>query len=308
MNHLSDERLVAWARSAQPGAQLDPHLADCRSCRARLASTRNLATATAAAAEELTGPVTPPSFEALLGPALASRPVPNRAGEPASEPIQVVSPGLGASWRLLLALVLRQASLLPRVLPVLSALCMALALTILPSTRNADLAQRFFASAVTLVVVAGSLAVCSMRIDPRQEVLAALPISPGTVLTARLALVLSVDLVLALASSTVASHLDGQARLAHLVTLWLGQALLASAVAVLGAIWRSPLAGGSLAALVWLLGSAGTLPSGLLASRLGPVIAAVWSTSPYTLAASLALFAVSVAMVRARRRDLPLSE
>jgi hypothetical protein len=108
----------------------------------------------------------------------------------------------------------------------------------------------------------GSVAICSRRTDPRLELLSTMLVSPATVFAARLVLVLSIDLVLALAASVAMHQLGAFPDVFQVVSQWLGQALLASAVGVACAVWKSPLVGGAIAATVWLLCSASTLPTG----------------------------------------------
>jgi hypothetical protein len=162
-------------------------------------------------------------------------------------------------------------------------------------------ADRFFAAAVVLVILVGTLAVCGGRADPRLELLFSTPISPSVVFTCRLVLVLCVDVALALVASLVVSQVSGVASLLGVVTGWLGQALLASAIGVVCAVWRSRLLGGLASGVVWLLGTASTVPHGVLTGRLASVFSYVWVTTPWTLAATVGLLVLAVRGMRIPR-------
>lgn len=302
MTHLSDERLTELGRA---GGQLrDAHLAGCPRCQARLAAWRNLTDATTTVATELTGPVVVPSFDSLLGPVLAA--------QPTNQPIEVTAPGFGASWRLTAALVFRQFLLIPRALVPCTVLGLLAAVLLVPAVPNPVLAERFFGAAVSLVVMIGSVAICTRRTDPRLELLSTMLVSPATVFAARLALILSIDLVLALAASVAMRQLGAfptvfDVTVFGVVSQWLGQALLASAIGVACAVWKSPLVGGAVGATVWFLCSASTLPSGVLSVQLGPVVSHVWATTPWTLAAALLVLALAVRTMGTPRIDPPLA-
>ncbi|WP_026422101.1 hypothetical protein [Actinokineospora inagensis] len=274
MTHLSADELRGPARP--------PHVDTCRDCEQRWESWRRLAVATRQAADALAPPLAPPAFDTLL-PAIA--PSASRAGS--------VRP-----WRAGTRLVRWQLRLMPRLLLPSSVLGLAAATAIAVTTPDARLGAQAFAAAVVLTVLFGSLATCSRRADPRGELLHALSVSPVTVFIARLVLVLAVDLLLALGCS-VAVHLVGAGTpVPDLVMGWLGQSLLASAVAVVGAVRHSSGVGAAAAVAMWCLGSMTSLSRGGLAERVGTVFSHVWATTPWTAAIALALFALAVHQVR----------
>jgi hypothetical protein len=204
-------------------------------------------------------------------------------------------------------LVLRQLRLMPRVLLPLSVGGLAAAVVIALVTPDRALAERYFAAGVVLVALLGSVATCTRRADPRTELLYALPISPVTVFTARLVLVLAVDLLLALAASVVVHVAGVGAGIFDVVSGWLGQSLLASAIAVAGAVRFSSGVGAAAAVAVLCTGFLTTLSRGGLAERVGAVATQVWGTTPWTAAAALALFVLAVGQVRRlpeHRREL----
>jgi hypothetical protein len=284
MTHLTDDQLRGSTRP-------DGHLATCAACRLRWDSWHQLTAATRLAAARLTPDARPPAFEALL---------PGLVPEPRS-----TSPHPVRSWRTAGLLVRWQLRLMPSSLLPLSVAGLAASVVIALVTPDALLASRYFAAVVTLVALLGSLSTVSRRGDPRSELLFAAPTSPVTVFTARLVLVLAVDLLLALAGS-VAVHAAGiGSGVLALITGWLGQSLLASAIAVAGAVRWSPGVGATAAVAAWCLGSLTTLSRGGLAERAGAVAAQVWGTTPWTLAVVLVLFVLAARQLRLpeRRRE-----
>jgi hypothetical protein len=79
---------------------------------------------------------------------------------------------------------------------------------------------------------------------------------------------------------------------------WLGQALLASAVGVVGAIRGSPAMGGAAAVALWGLGAVVGPVAAALPTWLRDGVAQVWSTTPWTIGAALLLYGVAVAGMR----------
>ncbi|MGW3991868.1 hypothetical protein ACWEF6_00110 [Amycolatopsis sp. NPDC004772] len=289
MSHLTDEELRGAARP-------DGHLATCAACHLRWDSWRGLSAATREAAAALAPDAHPPAFDVLL-PQLrpVSPPVSQPMSQPAPRPVEH-----RRSWRTTGLLVRWQLRLMPRSLLPLSVGGLAAAVVIALITPDALLASRYFAAAVVLVALLGSLATVSRRGDPRGELLFAVPTSPVTVFTARLVLVLTADLLLALAGS-VAVHAAGiGGGVFDLVTGWLGQSLLASAIAVAGAVRWSSGVGAAAGVAAWCLGSLTTLARGGLAERVGAVASQIWGTTPWTLALVLLLFVLA-----ARRLRLP---
>ncbi|HWE91964.1 MAG TPA: hypothetical protein VG317_21050 [Pseudonocardiaceae bacterium] len=277
MTHLTDDELRHLTRPAG-------HLATCAACRLRWDSWQHLAAATRQAAATLASDVRAPAFDLLL---------PDLAPEPT-----VTRPGLTRSWRTTGLLVLRQLRLMPRLLLPLSFAGLAAAVVIALVTPDPALASRYFAAGVVLVALLGSLATMARRGDPRTELLCALPISPVTVFTARLVLVLAADLLLALVGSGVVHAAGVGSGVFDLVTGWLGQSLLTSAIAVVGAVRWSTGVGAAAAFAAWCVGSLATLSRGGLAERVGAAVAQVWGTTPWTTALALVLFVLAVRQVR----------
>lgn len=299
MTHLTDAQLATLARL---GGQDDPHLAGCPPCQRRLAGWQNVAAATRLTDTQLIGALTVPSFDGLLGDALGT----SRAAAQATAPVEVVSPGARASWRLVGALVARQLRLAPRLLLPLTVLGLLAAVLFAQATVQLGAGGRLFAATVVLVILAGALAVCGRRADPRLELLSSTPISPPVVFTCRLVAVLSIDVALALIASLVVSQVVGVADLLGVITGWLGPALLASAIGVVCTVWRSRLLGGVLGGVMWLLGTASTVPNGVLTGHLTAVFAYVWATTPWTLAATVVLLVLAVRGMRIPRLSAEL--
>ncbi len=280
MTHLTDAQLATLTTTGGP----DPHLIGCQHCQQRLAGWQGMAAGIRLADTRMTGPLVVPGFDALLGDAL-----------PAAAPVEVVSPRARASWWLVGALVWRQLRLAPRIVLPLSALGLLTAVLLTLTTGQQD---RFFAAAVVLVILVGTLAVCGGRADPRLELLFSTPISPSVVFACRLVLVLSVDLALALIASLVVSQVGGIGDPLDVVTGWLGPALLASAVGVVCTVWRSRLVGGVVGGVGWMLGTASTVPDGVLTGWLASVLSSVWATTPWTLIAAVGLLVLAVRGMR----------
>ncbi|MFD9961232.1 hypothetical protein [Amycolatopsis sp. NPDC058986] len=290
--HLTDDQLVAAVARPATG-----HLADCADCRARLAGWQNMAGAARAVSHELTGEFGTPTFDSLLGPVL---PQP----EPAP-PVEVVSPGLRTSWRLVAMLTLAQLRLLPRSLAPLTLLGFAGSVLLAVLTARTGLSTVFFGLAVTLVIQLGTLTACSARSDPRIELMATMPVTPAVVFANRIFVVLALDTLLALAASAAASALGAPAGVPDLIAGWLGQAMFASAVGVVCAVWRSTATGAVAGFVVWLLGLMGTVSGSGFAHRLGSVIAPLWSTAPTTLLVALLLLLAAVPGMGRPRYGVP---
>lgn len=291
MAHLDDEQILRAARAAAPTGHA-AHLRDCARCAGEVESMRALAAAATAADLAATGPVTAPSFDALIAPALA----------PARAQTTVVAPAAAASWRLTAQLVLRQARLVPRALWPLTALGFA-ALLLLAWQAGPVPGAVLTGPGVTLVVMLGALAVCEPRRDPRRELLYALPVPPVAVWLSRLAFVLAVDLAMAAGASVVIAALPrSQAGPIDVIASWLGPALLSAALAAFGAVWRSPLVGAGLGLGAWGLGVAAIARTG--EGALDAVGTAVWTTGPLTLGAAAALLAAAAVLVSRPARVL----
>ncbi|MGH3570176.1 MAG: hypothetical protein ACRDRH_30045, partial [Pseudonocardia sp.] len=169
------------------------------------------------------------------------------------------------------------------------------------ATREPGLGLRLFAAAVPLLVVAGVLGTCQPRNDPRAELLAALPVGPPVVFGVRLAAVLVLDLALAVLASVALALFGHPAGVTDLVAGWLGQALLAAAVGVVGAVWHSPAVGASAAVALWGLGTVVGPLTGALPSWARAGIAEFWATSPGAVAVAMLLYGVAVLGMRFSR-------
>lgn len=292
MTHLTDAQLATLTSADGQ----DPHLRGCQHCQQRLAVWQNVASATRLADNQLTGSLTVPSFTELLGDAL-----PSRAVSPVTAPVEVVSPGMHASWRLVGALVLRQLRLVPRIVLPLTVLGFLAAVLLALATVQLGVANRFFAAAVVLVILVGTLTVCESRADPRLELLFSTPISPSVVFASRLVLVLALNMALAVVASLVVSQVGGVANLLSVITGWLGPGLLSSAIGVVCTVWKSRLLGGFASGVVWLLGTASTVPNGVLTGQLASVFSYVWATTPWTLVAAVGLLVLAVRGMRIPR-------
>ncbi|ASF09890.1 hypothetical protein NBRGN_045_01030 [Nocardia brasiliensis NBRC 14402] len=288
--HLSDDQLIGV-----PDDAARAHLRACAECQAHAQIWQQMAVAARQVSADLVGAARTPSFDALLGDAL---------GMPWATTNEAVRPGWRASLLLTVTLARAQLRLLPRALVLLSALGFVGSVLLAVLTRHSGAAAPLFGLTVTLLFQLGTLATCMPRSDPRLELFATLPIAPAAVFACRLIVVLAADLALALLASLLASGVGASADFGATVAGWLGPALLASAVGVAGAVWRSPPVGAGAGAVMWLLGAAATADAGP-AHRVGAVIAPLWSTSVLTLAvAALLLVAAAAGMSRPRYRTV----
>ncbi|MFD7461724.1 MULTISPECIES: anti-sigma factor family protein [unclassified Streptomyces] len=286
--HLADEQLICLVRGTPAGPGPRHHLDGCPGCRARLADWRAIGRATRDL--ESAPDLVPPSFDALLGARLTADP----ADAPAVTPVRPVTPARPpVPWRLAWQLARTEAALLPRLWAPLSALGLVAAALVAPLLGAERLGQRLFGAACVLLVLLASLVVASPRRDPRRELHFALPVSPGTVFLARLAVVLGADLALA----AVSSALVGGPGWWPVVTDWLGEALLASSLALALAVRVAPAAGAAAGGSLWLLGVL-TGPQGFLTSPVGAALGPLLSTTPWTVAASALLIAWATTAMR----------
>ncbi|WP_435110326.1 hypothetical protein [Nocardiopsis synnemataformans] len=299
MRHLDDEQILAAARAGHApfGAEVASHLTECAHCRRRTGEAEALRDAvTAVEAEDVPAfDVAVPAFDALVLPELR-RP---------ADPVPVAAPTATASWRLTTALVLRQARLVPGALWPLTASGFV-ALLFLAWSFGPFMGSALLGPGITLLVTMGALAVCEPRRDPRREVLHSMPVPPVAVWLARLALVVGVDLVTATLLTVVVGRLPGDdAGVVHLVTLWLGPALLTAALAAFGAVWHSPMVGAALGGCGWLAGAAAAMGDLLpVPGVLLGVIATAWTTNVGTLTAALLLFGLAAFLVTRPRHGL----
>ncbi|PSL00225.1 hypothetical protein CLV63_102352 [Murinocardiopsis flavida] len=304
--HLTEDEVLQAARGGRgPGRHADglpgtrrAHLNGCASCADRVSGTRNLADALRAAEPE----VRPPSFDALIAPALAAE----RAA-PAAESAPPTLTASGAA-RLAATLVLRQARLVPASLWPLTAAGIAVLFVFAWQAPDPSVGAAFFGPAATLLTTGAALAVCSPRRDPRSEMLHAMRVPPAVVWLARLVLVLGAVLAaLAVASAASAAVLGAPQDTAALIASWLGPAALGVGMTVFGTVWRSPAVGAAFGAGSWfmsVLGSRGAAQPGSLPSGTRDTIGALWSTTPLSLAVSAVLLAAAVWLVSRPDRSL----
>lgn len=247
-----------------------------------------LAAAVRQADGEQVGPMVVPLFDDLLGgrPEIAG----HRQRVPAAATVPAAGPSLRASWRLAAGLVIAQAKLIPRSLGPLTAVGLLAAVLLARTAPTPGAVVQLYSAVATVILLLGSISACSQRADPRLELLSALPISPSVAFGTRLALVLGVDLVLAVAASGVLVAVGETAGMVAVVAGWLGRALLAASMGAMFAIWRSPAVGTAAGIVVWLLGWAR-----------GPAGGVLSGTHPWMLVATVVLLAAAVRMARRPR-------
>lgn len=289
--HLAEDQLGPAAAETHSA-----HVAVCERCAGRVAARDNLAGAARQVSVELTGELRVPAFDALIGPALIAA--------TSTKPVEVVSPTLGASWRLVTALTLAQIRLLPRTLLPLSLLGFIGCVLLAVFTRHTGQSAAVFTTSATLMIQLGALTACTHRTDPRLELFTAMPVSPVVVFTNRLLIVLILDTTLALLASLAAAALGTPADAADLITGWFGQAMFASAAGVVVAVWRSVTAGMITGVVVWSLGTMGTFSTSGVLHKLGSVIAPLWSGGPAPVIVAFVLLVIAVAGMGRPRLDL----
>jgi hypothetical protein len=135
--------------------------------------------------------------------------------------------------------------------------------------------------------------------DPALELALATPTSPRLVLVARLAVVLTWDLILAGAATVALAVVNGPAIFLPLVSLWLGPMLLLSCLTLLLSLFISTSLAIVAAAMIWIVralevaGPSRAIDLGGLTSMAD----AIWQTSPLGLIAALCLLVAAVALV-----------
>jgi hypothetical protein len=135
--------------------------------------------------------------------------------------------------------------------------------------------------------------------DPCAEVSACCPVSPRTVLLARLAVVAGYDLAVALCATLLLAGTGTGSGVRALITAWLGPLLAMAGLSVLLSVLFRPWAGVMAALFLWTLRV-------LTLSPARPAVLAVftgwlWSTTPVT--AAVAACALVVAIFTAGRRE-----
>jgi Putative zinc-finger len=284
--HRSDA-LAEYAAGALPAPQrtaLEAHLADCPSCRAKLADWRAVAAAAAAPA------AAPPSAASMVRAVLtraALAPQPKPAGRRGA---RFAGQLLRAELRLVRPSVW-----------LASALVMAcgVALALVAGSGAGATVLSLVAPLVAAVGVAG---VYGPQRDPAFEALAVTLTSPWLVLLARVTLVFAFDLALAVAASALVRLGAPQVGLVDLVTGWLGPMTLLSALSLLLAMWTGLNLSLAVAASLWALRVLTIGVPALADGWLAAGMRELWATSPGTLAAALALAA---AVVLSPRRGRP---
>jgi hypothetical protein len=293
--HLDEAGLLAVVLGQAGPADRD-HARACPACRARLAEWSAVRAAAVVAAQPAR-PLPPTLVDETL--AAARRPAaPARAARPAP------APGQRLAWagRLLAA----QVPLLRRSLLAASGLMFLLGALVVASARSGAAAGLLAAVAPAAAAV-GLALLHGPEVDPAVELTAASGTSPRVVLLARLVLVLALDLALALAATTVARLGSADVAFGALVTAWFGPLLLLSALSLALAVLTRPAIGLGVALALWLLRLAnswhdptfGPLP--LVTDHLDGFVQ-VWNTSLPTIAAALALVALTLAVAPRRMR------
>ncbi|MDI3388689.1 hypothetical protein QIS99_21130 [Streptomyces sp. B-S-A8] len=302
--HLTDEALARLARTGTPAAPADrpPHLDSCPSCRNRLAVWQDIEAAVRADLAEHAA--TAPSFDVLLGPALpgATAAAAPAAAEPAGTDREArpARARVDRPWRTTWQLAVRQAALLPRTWAPLSAAGFVGAALLATAQEQNEFGVRLFGAVAVLLVMFGALMAASPRRDPRREVLFTLPVPPAAVFLARLAVVLCVDVTMALVCSALMRGVGWW----PVVSAWLGEALLAAALALALSVRHSPAVGAAVGCAVWLLGVVGG-PDGLIRTPVDAVLNTLLATTPWTLALAAALLAWAVTAMRSFRESPP---
>ncbi|MCZ1011828.1 hypothetical protein [Streptomyces lydicus] len=259
----------------------------------------------AARAEAAEQTVSVPSFDALLGPALAaagpsgaSQPrstVPVSVDEADTDPVTGTgrAPGLARPWRTAWQLALRQAVLMPRMWAPLSAVGFVGAALLSSAHVQERLGVRLFGAVAVLLVLLGALIVASPRRDPRRELLFTLPVPPAAVFLARLTVVLCVDLALAMACSALVQGPGWWA----VVASWLGQSLLTASLALALAVRFAPAVGAAAGGALWILGVVSG-PGGVLTTPIDALLDPLLSTTPWTMALAVVLLGWAASTMR----------
>jgi hypothetical protein len=292
--HLDEAGLLAVVLG-QAGPQDRVHARACPACRPRVAEWSAVRAAAVVAAQPAR-PVPPTLVDEVL--AAACRPAPARAARPAP------APGQRLVWagRLLAA----QVPLLRRSLLAASGLMFLLGVLVVASARSGAAAGLLAAVAPAAAAV-GLALLHGPEVDPAVELTVASGTSPRVVLLARLVLVLALDLAFALAATAVARLGSADVAFGALVTGWFGPLLLLSALSLALSVLSRPAIGLGVALALWLLRLANSWhepafgPVPLVTDHLDGFVR-VWNTSLPTIAAALALVALTLAVAPRRMR------
>ena len=283
LRHCTDA-LAEYAAGALAGPDREPveaHLADCRSCRAELASW----TAVAAAV----GPAPAPP-----GPVAAVRAALTRS---ALTPL--TAPARRRRLRFAAQLLGAELHLVRPAVWVASFLVLACALGLARGGGDDSLGL-MLSLVAPLLAVAGVAAVYGPEGDPAFEVLAITPTSPRLVLLARTTLIFGYDLVLSLAASALMPLVASEAKLVGLVAAWLGPMTLLLALSLVLAMWIGPAWSMAVAGGVWTLRVATVSSPALAHGWLADGMRLVWTTSPPTVVAAVLLLLAAVGLSRRR--------
>jgi len=280
VRHCTDS-LAEYAAGVLTGperAAVEAHLAGCPSCRAALADWSAVAATTVA-------PVDAPPSSASIVRAVLTR----AALDPQAPPVRKRRARFAGQ------LLRAELRLVRPAVWLASVLVMACAV-VLAAVGGDDAGGGVLSLVAPLVAVGGVAGVYGPERDPAYEALAVTVTPPRLVLLARVTLVFSYDLALALAASAVMSLAAPQVGLVDLVTAWLGPMTLLLALSLLLAMWIGPNLATGVAAALWavrvLTISVPELADGWLAT----CMQMVWATSPGTVAAALALLLAAVAL------------
>lgn len=256
-------------RAALPAAER-VHLQSCPSCQGRVAGTARIAAALRER-EEAAEPVVP-SFDALVAPHLDAAP----------EPVPVPGVRLGQAFRLTIAVILRQAVLVPRLLWLVAVggfAALAVAVLLVPASG----AVAYLGPVTVALVTLGAVAVCDPKRDPRYESLYAMLVPPVVVWLSRLTFVLGAILLMAAAVSTLAAALPGSGQeTGSVIGVWLSPALLGAGLTTFGAVWRAPAVGMAFGAVSWTM-SVVAGRDDLFGPTAGAAAAAVWTHNGVSL-------------------------
>lgn len=314
MPHLTEDEILRAVRadreSAEPGS--DParnrpshlahlaHLETCASCSARVRGMGRLASTLRAAEPE----VRPPSFDALIAPALTTE----RAAPSQETTSHTSSLSALDAARVATTLVWRQLRLVPTSLWPLTAAGLALLFVLVWKVPDPAIGAVLFGPGATLVTMAAALAACSSRRDPGAELFHAMRVPPAVVWLARLTLVMGIVLATSVAVSVAATAVSGDAQsTATLIGSWLGPAVLGAGLIVFGTVWRSPAVGAALGTGSWLMSVVGSHGAPLLEplpSRVRDTIVALWSTTPPGLVIAALLLAAAAWLVSRPERAM----
>ncbi|MFF2330194.1 MULTISPECIES: hypothetical protein [unclassified Streptomyces] len=325
-DHLSDDVLACLARAGALAPHRGGHLADCSDCRTRLAVWQDITCAVRAEAAEEAVPV--PSFDGLLGALPTAVGPVSTSGGPPAVPVAVhgrsarvgsgslripparpgpaanggrrAAPGLARPWRTAWQLARGQALLMPGLWAPLSAIFLVAAALVASAQVHERLGVRLFGASVVLLVLFGALIVASPRRDPRRELLFTLPVPPAAVFLARLAVVLCVDLALAMICSVLVQGPGWWA----VVASWLGESLLAASLALALSVRFSPPVGAAAGGTLWFLGVVGG-PHGLFSTPVDAFLDVILATTPWTIASAAVLLAWAARAMRSYREPAP---